>query len=254
VTFIKFSLPGKVFACLVTLVTVAGLAHAAKENDQQIQQEVEKLLQGKKEFRGVQASTDDQIVTLEGSVPLYIDLVNLEKRVKRVKHADGVRNHVTVSSTAPDDQLRAKLSDRLAYDRVGYGVAFNAITLEVNNGVVTLGGNVHDYPSRDSAVAIAETTPGVKDVIDNIEVAPTSNFDDDLRLRLYAAIYRYPALQRYSLNPAKPIRIVVDNGHVTLYGVVDSELDKKIAGTQANSVPGVFSVDNQLIVASQQTK
>jgi hyperosmotically inducible protein len=137
---------------------------------------------------------------------------------------------------------------------VGYGIAFNALTLDVKDGVVTLGGNVHDYPSRDSAVALAETTAGVKDVIDNIEVAPTSFFDDDLRQKLYRAIYRYPTLQRYSINPAKPIRIVVDNGHVTLYGVVDTPLDKQIAGNQANSVPGVFSVDNQLIVSSQQTK
>jgi hyperosmotically inducible periplasmic protein len=250
----KFSLFRPSIAFLVVLLATFSFAYAGKESDQQIQQDVEKSLKGKKEFQSVQATTDDQIVTLQGSVPLYIDKMNLEKRVKRVKGVDGVRNHVTVSSSAPDDKLRETLSDKLAYDRVGYGIAFNAINLQVNDGVVTLGGNVHDYPSRDSAVAIAETTPGVKDVIDNIEVAPTSNFDDDLRLRLYRAIYRYPALQRYSLNPAKPIRIVVDNGHVTLYGVVDSQLDKNLAGTQANSVPGVFSVDNQLIVAGQQPK
>jgi osmotically-inducible protein OsmY len=236
------------------LLGFAVSAFAAKENDQQIQQDVEKLLQSKKDFKDVRASTDDQIVTLEGSVNLYIDKANLEKRVKRIKKVEGVRNHVTVSSTAPDDKLRETLGDKLAFDRVGYGIAFNAITLEVKDGVVTLGGNVHDYPSRDSAVALAEVTPGVKDVIDNIEVAPTSNFDDDLRVRLYRAIYRFPALQRYGLNPAKPIRIVVDNGHVTLYGVVDSAMDKQLAGTQANSVSGVFSVDNQLIVAGQQTK
>jgi osmotically-inducible protein OsmY len=161
---------------------------------------------------------------------------------------------VTINGNVPDDKLREVLGDKLAYDRVGYGVAFNAITLDVKDGVVTLGGNVHDYPSRDSAIALAETTPGVKDVIDNIEVAPTSFFDDDLRQKLYRAIYRYPTLQRYAINPAKPIRIVVDNGHVTLYGVVDTPLDKQVAGNQANSVPGVFSVDNQLIVSSQQPK
>ena len=236
------------------LLGFAVSAFAAKENDQQIQQDVDKLLQSKKDFKEVRASTDDQIVTLEGTVNLYIDKANLEKRVKRIKKVEGVRNHVTVSSTAPDDKLRETLGDKLAFDRVGYGIAFNAITLEVKDGVVTLGGNVHDYPSRDSAVALAEVTPGVKDVIDNIEVAPTSNFDDDLRVRLYRASYRFPALQRYGLNPAKPIRIVVDNGHVTLYGVVDSAMDKQLAGTQANSVSGVFSVDNQLIVAGQQTK
>jgi len=250
----KFSLLRPTISLLLLLLVNVTTTYAAKENDQQIQQDVEKLLKGKKEFQGVQATTDDQIVTLQGSVPVYIDKMNLERRVKRVKQVDGVRNHVTISSSAPDDKLRETLSDKLAYDRVGYGIAFNAINLQVNDGVVTLGGNVHDYPSRDSAVAIAESTPGVKDVIDNIEVAPTSNFDDDLRLQLYRAIYRYPALQRYSLNPAKPIRIVVDNGHVTLYGVVDSALDKQLAGTQANSVPGVFSVDNQLIVPGQQPR
>jgi hyperosmotically inducible periplasmic protein len=229
-------------------------AFADKANDQQIQKDVEKLLQSKKEFQGVNATTDDQIVTLNGSVNLYIYRQNLENRVKRIKNVDGIRNHVSVSSSVPDDKLREVLGDKLAYDRVGYGVAFNAITLNVQDGVVTLGGNVHDYPSRDSAVALAETTPGVKDVIDNIEVAPTSLFDDDLRAKLYRAIYRYPTLQRYAINPAKPIRIVVDNGHVTLYGVGDTPLNKRIAGNQANSVPGVFSVDNQLIVSSQQPR
>lgn len=244
------------FAAVMLLAAVLGAtpAFADKSSDQQIQKDVEKLLQSKKEFQGVSATADDQIVTLNGTVNLYIDKMNLEKRVKRVKNVDGVRNHVTINSNVPDDKLREVLGDKLAYDRVGYGIAFNALTLDVKDGVVTLGGSVHDYPSRDSAIALAETTPGVKDVIDNIEVAPTSIFDDQLRQQLYRAIYRYPTLQRYAINPAKPIRIVVDNGHVTLYGVVDTPLDKQIAGNQANSVPGVFGVDNQLIVSSQQTK
>jgi osmotically-inducible protein OsmY len=239
---------------VAALLAIALPAFADKTNDQQIQKDVEKLLQNKKEFQGVTASTDDQIVTLNGTVNLYMDRMNLEKRVKRVKNVDGIRNHVTISSNVPDEKLRETLGDKLAYDRVGYGNVFNAITMDVRDGVVTLGGNVHDYVSRDSAVALAETTQGVKDVIDNIEVAPTSNFDDDLRVRLYRAIYRNPSLQRYALNPAKPIRIVVDNGHVGLFGVVDTALDKQLAGNQANSVSGVFSVDNQLIVANQQTK
>lgn len=250
----KFSALFCGIALFTMLLLIPSTAFADQATDQQIQKDVEKLLQSKKEFQGVTATTEDQIVTLNGSVNLYIDRENLERRVKRVKKVDGIRNHVVINSNVPDDKLRDTLGDKLAYDRVGYGIAFNAITLDVKDGVVTLGGNVHDYPSRDSAVALAETTPGVKDVIDNIEVAPNSLFDDDLRLKLYRAIYRYPTLQRYAINPAKPIRIVVDNGHVTLYGVVDTPLDKQIAGNQANTVPGVFSVDNQLIVSSQQTK
>jgi len=126
--------------------------------------------------------------------------------------------------------------------------------LDVKDGVVTLGGTVHDYPSKDSAVVVAETTPGVKDLVDNIEVAPTSMFDDELRVKLYRAIYGASTLRRYEMDPQKPIRIVVENGHVTLYGVVDTAMDKQIAGTQANSVPGVFSVDNKLIALSEVSK
>jgi hyperosmotically inducible periplasmic protein len=158
-------------SCVSFLVPIAAAQRKVGRYDEQILQDVNKLLQSKKEYQGVQATTDDQIVTLEGKVNLCIDLVNLEKKIKKIKNVDGVRNHVQVQSNVPDDQLREKLADKLRYDRAGFGIAFNAITLDVKDGVVTLGGSVRDYPSRDSAVAIAETTPGVKDVMDNIEVA-----------------------------------------------------------------------------------
>jgi osmotically-inducible protein OsmY len=138
----------------------------------------------------------------------------------------------------------------LRYDRVGYGIAFNNLGLNIQNGVVTIAGDVRDYPARDSAIAIAATTPGVKEVIDNINVLPLSPMDDDIRLRVARAIYGHPSLSKYALDPQKPIRIVVENGHVTLYGVVDSQMDKQIAEMQAKSVPNVFSVDDKLMVAS----
>ena len=235
-------------AMCASFVSVAAVPQKpAARYDQQILQDVNKYVQSKKEFQGVKVAVEDQIVTLEGTVNLYIDRENLEKKVKKMKNVDGIRNHVQIQSNVPDDQLRQSLADRLRYDRVGYGIAFNAITLDVKDGVATLGGTVHDYPSRDSAVGIAATTPGVKDIVDNIEVAPTSMFDDDLRVKLFRAIYGAPTLRRYEMDPQKPIRIVVENGHVTLYGVVDSAMDKQIAGTQASGVSGVFSVDNQLI-------
>ncbi len=233
--------------CASFLSATAAAQRTAPKYDQQILQDVDKYIQSKKEFQGIKASVEDQIVTLEGTVNLYIDRESLEKKVKKMKNVDGIRNHVQIQSNVPDEQLRQSLADRLRYDRVGYGIAFNVITLDVKDGVVTLGGTVHDYPSKDSAIGIAETTPGVKDVVDNIEVAPSSMFDDQLRVKLYRAIYGAPTLQRYEVDPQKPIRIVVENGHVTLYGVVDNAMDKQIAGTQASGVPGVFSVDNQLI-------
>jgi osmotically-inducible protein OsmY len=73
--------------------------------------------------------------------------------------------------------------------------------------------------------------------------------DDRLRLRLYHAIYGFPSLQKYDMPVIKPIRIIVKNGHVTLEGVVDSESDKNTVGIRANSVSGIFSVKNNLVVS-----
>jgi osmotically-inducible protein OsmY len=79
-------------------------------------------------------------------------------------------------------------------------------------------------------------------------VLPTSQFDDSIRIRTARAIYRDSVLGRYASDPVRPIRIVVSNGHVTLYGTVESAMDKSIAGIRAGAVPGAFSVDNKLVV------
>jgi osmotically-inducible protein OsmY len=229
-------------------------AASAGRYDPQIQQEVTKQLGSKDKWKGITATTEDGIVTLQGSVKLLIDKLDASRKVNRVDHVAGVRNQVQVEGNVPDAELQSKLADKLRYDRIGFGIMFNSLALKVENGVVTVSGDVHDYPSRDSAIAIVETTPGVKDVIDEINVLPTSGFDDDLRIRIARAIYGDPALRKYAIDPQKPIRIVVDNGHVTLDGVVDSELDKQLAFTRANSVSNVFSVTNNLMVQNQKGK
>jgi osmotically-inducible protein OsmY len=78
--------------------------------------------------------------------------------------------------------------------------------------------------------------------------------DDRLRVEVARKVYGYPSLNKYAINPANPIRITVINGHVILSGVVDSESDKNVAGIQANTVPGVFSVTNNLQVAGESEK
>jgi hyperosmotically inducible protein len=119
--------------------------------------------------------------------------------------------------------------------------------------VVTLGGTVYGPPDKDSALSLVEHTPGVKDVIDDIQVAPLSPMDDQLRVALARAIYSAPQLQKYALDPAKPIRITVVNGNATLTGVVDSKMDSDVANLRANGVPGVFKVINQLQVAGARS-
>ena len=74
--------------------------------------------------------------------------------------------------------------------------------------------------------------------------------DDGLRIRLFHEIYGFPSLEKYAMGVQKPIRIIVKNGHVALEGVVDNESDKNTANIRANSVPGIFSVNNNLRVES----
>ena len=226
---------------------------AGGKYDQGIQTSMQKWLQSHgSKFNNVQVSVEDGVISLSGEVPLLIDKLDADKHAHNIDHVQGVRNEIQVKGGVSDAQLQNELADKLRYDRIGYGVVFNSLTLGVQNGNVTVGGSVHDYPSRDSALAIVETTPGVRGVVDNIQVQPVSQFDDALRIRLARAIYSQPSLQKYAIDPQAPIRIVVNNGHVTLSGVVDSQMDKQIAETQAKSVPGVFSVDDQLIVAQKQ--
>ncbi|HZY64233.1 MAG TPA: BON domain-containing protein [Edaphobacter sp.] len=222
----------------------------ASAQDAKIQAELNKALSNKR-FKGVSSTVQDGVVTLRGSVDVYSDKQEADKRAHRQKGVKSVQNLITVAGPVVEDAtLRDKLASKLAYDRVGYGTtAFNALTIGVKNGVVTLGGVAYGPVDRDSAVSLVANYPGVKDVIDNITVAPVSPMDDRIRLAEARAIYGAPQLNKYALDPAKPIRITVVNGNVTLSGVVDSQADKDVAYIRASGVSGVFKVTNNLQVA-----
>lgn len=206
----------------------------------------------KKQYRDVKVSVENGIATLTGTVDLYEYKTDAEKRVHRAKGVTAVRNLIEVAGpNLPDKDLQAKLAEKLAYDRVGYGNTFNAITVSVENGVVTVGGHARTDVDKDSALALVSTYPGVKDVMNEIEVDPVSVMDDRTRFEVARAIYGYPSLNKYAIDPAKPIRIAVQNGHVELYGTVDSQADKDTAYIRANGVPGIFSVKNYLQVAGE---
>jgi hyperosmotically inducible protein len=218
--------------------------------DQQIQQEVTSELKKHDWTKNVSSSVEDGIVTLKGTVPTYLDKVRAFDKVHNKDHVKGVRNLIVVAGKyVPDQQLLKNVADQLRYDRVGQGIVFNNFNLAVNDGVVTVGGEARTPVDASSALAIVETTPGVKGVIDKIHILPTSLMDDQDRIRLARAIYGDPSLQRYALDPEAPIRIIVDNGNVTLYGVVANKMDKEIADMRAKQVPGIFSVTDKLVVA-----
>src|SRR5580704_16223751 len=230
-------------------------ASGAASSDSAIQADVMKALDGK-QFKDVKVSVQNGVVTLSGTVDLYSAKENADNKAHHRKNVKAVQNMIEVAGpVVVDVQLRDKLAEKLAYDRVGYGTtAFNALTIGVQNGVVTLGGVAYGPTDKDSALSLVANYPGVKDVIDNIEVAPVSPNDDRIRLAEARAIYGAPQLNKYAMDPAKPIRITVVNGNVTLSGVVDTQADKDVANIKANGVSGVFKVINNLQVAGPSEK
>lgn len=231
-------------------VVQGGLCVAAAQADSQLDAQIHKALD-KKQFQGVSASLKGDDVILTGTVSLYADKEDADSRVHHIRGVKGVDNEIQIAGpTMEDAALRDKLAQALAVDRVGYGTtAFNAINLGVHDGVATLSGTVYGPPDRDSALSLVAHTPGVKDVVDDLEVAPVSPMDDRLRIELARSIYGTSQLSKYAVNPQKPIRITVVNGNVTLSGVVDNQADRDVAGIRANGVPGVFKVVNNIQVA-----
>ncbi|HET7890083.1 MAG TPA: BON domain-containing protein [Candidatus Sulfotelmatobacter sp.] len=221
----------------------------ASRYDNQIQTAVTQKLAAKREFSNVKASVSEGIVTLTGSVDLYQGKLDAAKVARKAGHAQGVRNLVDVAGpNVPDAELEQKLAKKLRYVRMGYDITFDYFALGVKDGVVTVEGQDRTGMGRDEAMADIATMPGVKDVVENISLEPVSQFDDGLRLRAMRVIYGDSVLSKYAIDPARPIRIIVDNGHLTLYGSVDSKMDKEVAGIRANGLFGAFSVDNKLQV------
>lgn len=158
---------------------------------------------------------------------------------------------------------------------------FDWITFRIQGSTITLNG----YASRPTLKSEAENAvkkiPGVQQVDNNIEVLPLSPSDDRVRAAVYNRVYTAPSLRKYNANQGNlgraigpgagislaaggitnspplgfhAIHIVVKNGHVTLYGVVNNSSDAAIAGVQANSAPGAFSIQNDLVVAGAPPK
>ena len=258
---IGFTRPVALIALSAALVVLPQMSLAKawgapvqSDDNNKIAQDVKSKLGGK-QYQNVQVSIDaNGIADLTGTVDLYQYKADADKKAHKVKGVKAVRNDIQVAGgpEISDQQLLEKIQNKLATDRVGYGTnAFNAITVSVQNGEVTLGGHAYGYPDKNSALAVVSNMPGVKDVNDEIQVDPPSPMDDRIRLQVARAVYGFPSLNKYAINPANPIRISVQNGHVTLYGVVDSKADKDTANIRANGVPGVFSVTNDLQVAGQ---
>lgn len=154
---------------------------------------------------------------------------------------------------------------------------FDWLTFGIRGRTLILEGYASRPVLKSDAQNAVKGIPGIESVDNQIKVLPYSEMDDRIRREVYDRIYTSPALSIYNANQGPlwrgpsvarmaggitndpplgfhAIHIIVDNGHVTLYGVVNSESDSAIANMQANSAPGAFSVDDDLIVPGQNKK
>lgn len=131
-----------------------------------------------------------------------------------------------------------------------YGV-FDNIKFQVKNNTVYLMGKVVRPTTKSSAERVVEKIKGVETVVNNIEVLPLSSFDDSIRLRTLRTLQNRGGLYRYFLGANPSVKILVDHGNLTLEGYVATRGDFNLMNVLANGVPGVFKVQNNLVVEKE---
>lgn len=146
--------------------------------------------------------------------------------------------------------VKGDLADAVRHELVmlPYYSVFDDFQFTVDNGTVTLGGEVTRPVLKSDAQNAVKRIAGVTNVVNNIKVLPLSSFDNRIRVAAYRSVFGSAGLYRYAMGTNPSIHIIVDNGHVTLKGVVSNQGDKNLAYIRANGVPGVFSVTNELLV------
>jgi len=153
----------------------------------------------------------------------------------------------------PDAVIVKKLTHEIRmYPR--YSI-FDNVSFAVNEGRVELLGAVSQPYKKADLGRIAQRVPGVVSLSNDIKVLPVSPMDNRLRWQVARAIYRDPVLSQYALQAVPPIHIIVDNGHVTLEGVVRTDMEKNVAGLRAAGAGLSFGqITNNLRVENPSRK
>ena len=155
----------------------------------------------------------------------------------------------TQNVTGPQ-RMQARISREVYHELVMLPqlTIFDNIQYKVDVNKVTLMGQEREHILKDNAEKTVKHIEGVDSVNNQIEILPASGNDDRIRREVARSLFNDERLFRYSMGSVPPIHIIVKGGHVTLEGIVNSEADKNEANIRANSVPGVFSVENHLQV------
>jgi hyperosmotically inducible protein len=238
----RLATPWLAFAFILLALSPAG-AQPKTLTDDEIRTRVENELE-EDDILSVDVAVSGGVVTLSGSVPSAWAAQRAVHSAEKVRGVKSVVSHLKVAAAESDSALAEEVANKVRQS-VFYTI-FDHVTVAVKDGVVALGGQVVDsYTARD-IVENARRLPGVREVVNQIEILPASGFDQQIRAEVASRIYNDPVLARHGGGVDPSIHVIVKNGHVTLVGVVDTELARRKAELIANGVAGVFSVKNQL--------
>lgn len=240
-------------AMLLTTLALPGYAAAQRHTplpDDQIKSLVEHRL-ADRDVTGVEVEVEDRVVTLTGTVRSLWARNEAAEQARKVDDVSAVISRLSVIRAESDQAVATAIANRVR-TYVFYSI-FDDIDVAVNQGVATLTGKV-TMPFKASAIeTLASRAVGVQAVNNDIDVLPVSAFDDQLRYAIATQIYGDSTFVRYSVQATPPIHIIVEHGRVTLTGVVDSELERRVAETIARGTFGVMGVDNRLRVTGGTT-
>lgn len=206
---------------------------------------------GMQENNKVQVMVDDHVVTLSGSVRSMYEKRRAEQIARGAPDVSGVENKLKVEGGRESQQDIANDVTRSIRSHAFFDV-FDWVEGDVREGIVTLRGAVREPWRKKEYERLAESAQGVVEVKNQIEVLPTSTFDDQTRVAAARAIYGDPRFVRYANRSLPPIHIIVNNGKVFLKGAVANPMEKQLAETLVRTEVLSFDVVNELTVDSQK--
>ena len=233
-------------------VFAVGMAFAQKEHNvasSQVVAEIQdKLYHARIPKHGdVQVSFQDGVATLTGTVDCIGVKEDAENATRKVEDVRSIVDDVTVHAEDVTDRQIAEMA-RKEIVTYPFFTIFDWATLSAQGGSLTVNGQVTESVKKDDIGHFLEHVKGVVSLQNNLEVLPTSIFDDQIRRAVARAIYREPYFVNYANQAIPPIHIIVKNGNVTLEGVVNSEVDKAKAEMDARFAATYYSLTNNLRV------
>ena len=197
----------------------------------------------------VSVTVKDGVVTLSGTVPSAWIKQEAVERARKADDVTSVMSELAVMKAEGDDALATEVANKVR--RYVFYTVYDDVEGSVHDGVVTLKGMV-TAPYKVTEIAdLAARVHGVREVDNKIKTLPVSTFDDQLRFAIASRIYRDPLFWNYAIQANPPIHVVVENGHVALTGVVNSEVERRKAESIARTTFGSFTVENKLRLDSE---